>query len=189
MFQIEPLASRNLPRRKEFGIEDYQSFREDLDHYLTQLLVDNTIRNRLYSVPIPDKGKDKIRSYLGALREAVDKADMPEAKRAALHKKLNAFEEALDKPRLNLVQVALIAMAIVEFPGAAWQSYDVVSGLMHKVLVTVAEAKAADDENRRLPPADAPAALLPPRREDFKPKSSGMGRKTSPDDLDDDIPF
>jgi hypothetical protein len=36
-FKIEPFASRDVPRRGDFGGSDYQEFRADLDHYLTQL--------------------------------------------------------------------------------------------------------------------------------------------------------
>ncbi len=133
-FKIEPFASREVPRRRDFGQDDYREFRSDLDHYLTQLLVDNTLRNRRNSVPISPKDKDRIRGYLYALRQAVDEAKLPDAKRATLHKRLAEFEAALDKPRLNLMEATMLAIAILGLPGAVWTSADVVGKLTQNIL-------------------------------------------------------
>ncbi len=176
-FEIEPFASRDMPRRRNFGHEEYQDFRSDLDHYLTQLLVDNTLRNKRNSVPISEKDKDRIRSHLHGLRAAIDAAELTDSKRATLHKRLAEFEEALDKPRLNLMSATLFAFAILGLPGAVWQSADVVGKLTQNILSVIAEAKLADDENRRLAPSEPRAALIPPRQEPFDK------------DLDDEIPF
>ena len=188
-FKIEPFASRDVPRLRDFGFHDYQEFRADLDHYLTQLLVDNTLRNRRNSVPIPPKDKDRIRGHLHALRQAVDEANLTDAKRSALHKRLSDFEAALDKPRLNLMEATMFAIAILGLPGAVWSSAEVVGKLTQNVLSIVAEAKQADDENRRLAPTEPRAVLLPPRQEVPKPKSSKAGGTSPTGDLDDEIPF
>lgn len=185
-FKIEPFASREVPRRKNFSYDDYEEFRSDLDHYLTQLLVDNTLRNRRSSVPISAKDKDRIRSHLHALREAINTAKLTDAKRAALHKRLADFESALDKPRLNLMEATMLAVAILGLPGAVWQSAEVVGKLTQNVLTIVAEAKLADDEDRRLPLTEPRAALLPPRQE---PDVSKRGGRSFDKELDDEIPF
>lgn len=183
--KIEPFASRDVSRRRDYGRDDYQDFRSDLDHYLTQLLVDNTLRNRRNSVPILAKEKDRIRAYVHSLRKAVDEADLTDSKRAALHKKLADFEAALDKPRLNLMEAAMLVIAIAGLPGAVWASHEVVGKLTQNILSVVGEAKLADDEDRRLPPTEPRAALLPPRQEPAPSKEGGSFGK----ELDDEIPF
>lgn len=188
-FKIEPFASRDVPRRSNFGSDDYQEFRSELDHYLTQLLVDNTLRNRRNSVPIQPKDKDRIRQHLHALRQAVDAADLTDAKRATLHKRMSDFEAALDKPRLNLMEATMFAIAILGLPGAIWTSADVVGKLTQNVLSIIAEAKLADDENRRLGPTEPRVALMPPRQNEVKPKPSRPSGTSRSDDLDDEIPF
>lgn len=184
-FKIEPFASRDVPRRRSYDYAEFQEFKSDLDHYLTQLLVDNTFRNRRYSVPISESEKGRIRSHLHALREAVDASNLPDSKKTALHKRLADFEAALDKRRLNLIEVTMFTLAVVSAPGAAWQSAEVVGKLTQNVLSIIAEAKEADDENRRLPPEEPRAALLPPRKETNFSKEYGSFDK----DLDDEIPF
>lgn len=184
-FKIEPFASLDVPRRKDFEDASFVEFKADLDHYLTQLLVDNTIRNRRNSVLLVEKDKERIRAHVRAIKDAIDNADLSEAKRAALHKKLAAFEAALEKTRLNLMDATMFAIAILGLPGAVWASADVVGKLTQTVLTIVAEAKVADDENRRLAPPEAPSALMPPRADDLKRKSEDSLAK----ELDDEIPF
>jgi hypothetical protein len=66
--EIEPFASMQVPRHKDYGDPDYRQFRADLDHYITQLLIDNSIRTKKDSVGVLPKTKDKIRQYVYALR-------------------------------------------------------------------------------------------------------------------------
>ena len=120
-----------------------------------------------------------VRAHLHALRKAIDEANLTDAKRAALRKRLADFEAALDKPRLNIMEATMVAIAILGLPGAVWSSADVVGKLTQNILTIVAEAKLADDENRRLPSPELRAALLPPRPR--QPRSS--------DDDDEEIPF
>ena len=83
----------------------------------------------------------------------------------------------------------MLAIAILGLPGAVWTSADVVGRLTQNVLSIVAEAKLADDENRRLPPTEPRAALMPPRQEDFGRRPPKAGDKSLADEIDDDIPF
>jgi len=41
-YEIEPLSSLPIPRLDEFNENAHRQFRADLDHYLTQLLLDNS---------------------------------------------------------------------------------------------------------------------------------------------------
>jgi hypothetical protein len=42
-YEIEPFATLSVPRLKNFNSDEHRQFKADLDHYLTQLLLDNTI--------------------------------------------------------------------------------------------------------------------------------------------------
>lgn len=179
-FGIEPFASLSMPRFDAYNKnkDDYKQFRADLDHYTTQILLDTSIRGRRDSVFIDPNVKDRIRSYLHGLRTAVGQSNFGSSKREMLLKKLEEFERALDKDRLNLVAVTRLVISILAVPGSLWGSYEVVTKLTTNILQVVGEAKSADDERRQLPPADKPAALSPPRIE-----------SESKDEFDDEIPF
>jgi hypothetical protein len=180
-FRIEPFLNSVVPQRQHFNRsdEDYRQFVADLDHYMTQLVLDSSMRSRRDSVFIAPPVKDKIRKYLHGLKTAVDQSNFPASKRAALLEKLAEFERDLEKQRLSLIAVTRFMLGVMVIPGGAWASWEVVSKLTTSILQVVAEAKSVDDENRSLPPSEAPAVLLPPRRSEPRPTN----------ELDDDVPF
>ena len=180
-YQIEPFSSLEVPRLDDFGAKDHRQFKADLDHYMTQLLLDNSIRGKRDSVLIETKGRDRIRSHVHELRKCVDSSGLPEVKKTALLKRITEFEAELEKRRLNLLAVARVTFELMAVPGGVWSSADITYKLITNVLQTVGEAKAIEDEARRLPPTEAPVALSAPRRE---------GLRAAPaSDLDDEIPF
>ena len=177
-FDIAPLARLEVPRASKFSSDEYREFRSDLDHYLTQLLLSNSARDKRDSVLLTAEFKETIRSYVFSLRNIVEKSDaIDEARRRELLKHLADFEAALDKKRLGLMSVALVMIALAGAPGALGASVDVANKLLLKILSTVSEAKQHDDATRRLPSAAAPLAITGPRA---APTNT---------DMDDDIPF
>lgn len=180
-FEIEPFLSMEVPLWSEFDNKHHREFQADLDHYLTQLVIDNSLRAKRDSVTILPKSKDRIRAHVQGLRDCVDNANMTDAKREALIKKLDDFEKELEKQRLNLFVTARIAFELLAIPGGVWASAEIANKLIHNVMQTVAEAKAAEDETRQLPPTATPKALSPPRQTPPPAFAS--------DDLDDDVPF
>lgn len=179
-YEIEPFASMDVPRYKDFGREDHRQFRADLDHYLTQLLLDNNSRSKRESVLITAELSTTIRTYVFHLRQLIETAsDLDESKRTVLLRRLSEFEAELEKKRLSIVAVAVLAITLAGAPGAVWASADVANKLLTNILRAVGEAKIADDAARLPPPSTAPMSLTGPRKHE-KPSSR---------DLDDDIPF
>jgi len=189
-YKIEPFASLEVPRHEKFDIDVHRQFKSDLDHYMTQLLVNNSIERKRDSVQLAPKVKDKIRSYVHGLKTAIDNGDFTDSKRARLHKILSEFEAELDKRRLSFLAVTKLAIVILSVPGGLWGSYEAVTKLTNNVLQAIGEAKTVEDESRLLPDAKPPARLLPPRKDDnsLVPKAK-KGPKRFPADLDDEIPF
>lgn len=190
-YEIDALSTWQIPHIDNFGNSDYRQFQADVDHYVTQLAIGHSLRNRRDSVPIPQESKDKIRDYLRALRECIEKADMSDAKRANLLDKLTAFEAELEKRRLTLLALTRLMVSIAVVPGGVWASYDIASKLLNNVMQIVGEAKAADDENRQmpaLPGEEAPKPLLL-RAEERKRPVRPSAPAFEPGGMDDDIPF
>jgi hypothetical protein len=190
--EVEPFKSMEVPQFEDYDYSAERQFRHDLDHCLTQLVMGNVIRDRRNSIALTTDTKERIRSHIHHIKTAIDQADVSDAKRAALHSKLADFEAALEKGRLNLFAVSRVVFEILSVSANVAGLADSTSfnRLVHNIMTTVAVAKAADDENRRLPPPDAPKAILPPRAAVPKPKPK---RTTALDDfsadLDDEIPF
>lgn len=189
-YQIQPFASMVLPTRKRFESEHFDEFKVDLDHYAAQLLLDNSIRGKRDAIAMEEKTKDRLRQHVLAIKTLIDQAEMPEPRRAALHKKIADFEAALEKPRVNIAMLAQVLVGILAGAASVAQLTDspTMQRLVATIMSTIGEAKAVDEEKRELPPLQPPQALLPPRPEN--PAMERIGRdKTSPRGLGDDMPF
>jgi hypothetical protein len=184
---IEPFKSMDMPRYENFDYGVHRQFRADLDHYMAQLVIGNTIRARGDSVAVSEDVKSRIRAHIHHIKQHIDKAEVSDAKRAALHAKLAAFETALEKDRVNVMVVGgmLIGLLAASANVATLADSPTFQKLVSNVMKDVAEAKAVDDEIRRLPPHDPPIALLPARRNE-PPRPV---REEFSADLDDEIPF
>ncbi len=184
-FEIEPFVSMEVPNRRQFDMRDYDQFKFDLDHYVTQLVLGNSFRSKADSVEILPKTKDNLRGYVYALRECIEKGKMDDKKREALLKRLDALEKELEKRRVSMMTVARVAFALWAVPGATWQSYDVANKLITNLMTNVAEAKEAEDSQKKLPTGQPPKALSPPRKKIASPFEQAGGGFES----DDEVPF
>lgn len=181
-YEIQPFAAMPIPRLKTFGRDEHRQFKADLDHYLTQLLLDNSSRAKRDTVLVSLELKDTIRTYIFHLRKLIEGADdLDEAKRQVLLKRLNEFESELDKKRISLVAVTVLAITLASAPGALWSSADAANKLLTNILRAVGEAKLVDDATRQLPPTVPPMAITGPRPNEIV--------KSDFQDMDDDIPF
>jgi hypothetical protein len=187
-YQIEPFAKMIVPRRDKFDSNDFVEFQTELDHYLIQIMLDNTMRLRRDTAAIDSKSREKIRDYLNVLKKAIDDAEMSEAKRSALRSKLSQFEAELDKSRVPIFMLARILLEVVSLTANVVALAE--SPTFHKIVSNtfqaVAVVKAEDDGNRQLPPTEPPKALLPPRPVEERRRGSAT---TEGYDLNDDIPF
>lgn len=179
--EIEPFASMEVPRYDSNRSSNWQAFRFDLDHYVTQIVLDNSTRNRSSSVAILPKTKEQIRAYVQGLRNCIEKGNLDERKREALLAKLDALEKELEKRRTSMIAIATIAYHIFAVPGTMWASADIANKLMTNVLTNVAEAKAEEDATKKIAPPESVKALSAPRKPNPSPFDTA--------DLDDDIPF
>jgi len=175
-FEIEPFMEMQVPQLAGYDYAAQRQFKADLDHYVTQMLLDSSLRRKRDSVPLTEDAKGRVRRYILGIRECIDKSGFDDAKRSALHDKLSKFEAELERRRLSLLAVTRVVIEIMAVPGALWATGDVTAKLVSNILHEVGEAKAADDASRELPPVEKPTALIPPRKEELEY-------------LDDEIPF
>jgi len=185
-YEIEPFASLSVPRLEDFDTKVHRQFKADLDHYLTQLVLDNSSRAKRDSVLVSAELKTTIRTYLHHLRVAIDKAeDLSEARRNVLLGKLAEFEAELDKKRLSLLAVTVLTITLLSAPGGLGATADMAGKLLTNILRVVGDAKLTEDEARRLPSSAAPMAITGPRKDDPQLDNKTVRRP----DLDDEIPF
>jgi hypothetical protein len=187
-FGIEPFASMQIPR-EGYNTYEYTEFRHELDDAVAHLVLTNAIKLRRDTMIVPNGVKEAIRTHLHHIREHLEKAVISDTKRAALKRKLDEFDAALEKNRFNYLAAGRVAMEILSLTANVLSVTE--SATVHKLLTnmmqTVAEAKADDDEKRNLPPSDPPPIMLPAKREE--PQVVNGAREDFGADLDDEIPF
>lgn len=186
-FGIEPFATMEMPSLGNFDNRTHRQFKADLDFYMTQLVIDNTLRDRRDSVLMSSTAKERIRNYLHELKQCIDKADLSDSRKEALLRKLGDFEAELDRRRLSLLALTRVTLEIMMIPGGLWASQQITTRLVNNLLQTVAEEKVVDDQSRQLPPVAPPQKLMPPREailENKRPQPAAFDTA-----LDDDVPF
>ncbi len=183
--EIEPFTKMMVPKIANYNDHDYKQFQADLDHFVTQLVLDNTVRAKRTSVEVLPTSKDQIRSYVHGLRKCVEDSNMTAPKKRALLDKLDAFEKELERRRLSILAVTLLSFEILAIPGATWASVDMAHKLITNITQTVAEAKQEEEKTRKVGPTQQPKALSPPRAS----KDTSNESWSSKSDLDNDIPF
>lgn len=88
-FEIEPFTSIEIPRHANYKNSDYKQFESDLDHFVTQLVIDNSLRSKKTSVEILPESKDKLRSYVHGLRTCLENSNMNDKKKRYLISSIN----------------------------------------------------------------------------------------------------
>lgn len=185
-FEIEPFVSTQVPQYADYRTSDYQQFRYDLDHYVTQLVIDNSLRSKKTSVALLPETRDRIKTYVHGLRECIEKSNLPQKKRTALLNKLDQFEKELEKRRLSIMEVTLLSFALLSAPGGIWGSAEIMQKLLVNINQVVAEAKADEDKTQQIE-HQSPKALSPPRTPAKPSKPPSWEPRGG--DLDDEIPF
>jgi hypothetical protein len=179
--EVEPFVSTHIPKHADYRTSDYKQFESDLDHFVTQLVIDNSIRAKKTSVEIFPASKDKIRSYVHGLRQCVENANIIDKKKKKLLDKIDEFEKELEKRRINILAVTLLSFEILAIPGATWASIDMTYKLITNINQEFAESKSLEDQTRQISPNVPPKVLSPPRPS--KKWSDGEG------ELEDEVPF
>lgn len=187
-YHIEQFANMALPQVETFQGGGFATFKADLDHYLTQFIVTRSIQNRQDTIIAYPAVRQKIRTYLHHIKEQIDKADLAEDRKAALHKKLVEFEKVLSHDRLNVVTAARIVIEVISLSANALTVAD--SQMLHKllnnVMIAMGTERASQAQTRMLQSPASPPAVTHITPRTLKPEPTA---KEGWPDLDDEIAF
>jgi hypothetical protein len=183
-FDIPDLKDFQLPTTTNYDWEVFEAFSRKVRFFATHYRLSARAQRGRHSVELQQFHKDRIRTLTAHLREAVEKADMPDWRRDRLRKRIADFEKALDGKRLNFAE----AMVFIGLLGAGLHGLgDGAEGaakLVHEIAVAIGQSKEVEDETRpTLPPAEVkpPIYLI----EDKQASPPNFQRE----EMDDEIPF
>jgi hypothetical protein len=186
-FNIAPLAKEDVPLVRNYDDHTYRQFRADLSHCLTQIMLAQAERDRSDSIPLLQKTKQSLHSYIYYLREAIDGTDLPDWKKKRLHKQLNEFESELTRNRFRVNVAFGVIAAILAATADLGPAHDTVTRLANTIMRELGTATEQDHEQRHIS-RDPPSVLLPPRRKEKSAKNTKIDMFDR-SELDDEIPF
>lgn len=150
-YKVEPFNSMPVPRFRDFDINDFQEFKGDVEFFLAGAVLSQSSRAKKDSVLITPHLKDTLKTYTSNLRRVLEESiDIDEAKRSALLQRLDEFENELERKRLNLLTVAMVAITFLGAPGSLGSSAEIANKLFANILHEVHEARNQDDTLRAL---------------------------------------
>ena len=187
-FGIDEVANFHVPRVLDFEDSNYRQFKMDLDHFLTQVELENAAKAKRTSVYIDEDARGTLRAYVASLRDLIERSDIGKKKKDALLAKLAEFESELNKKRLNLIHLSVVAVALLGAPGGIFASGEAGAKLVQSIIRTVSEAKASEEEARQRAGLveETKAISGPVHAPSKKPAPSDFSRGG---DFDDEIPF
>jgi len=156
----------------------YINFTADVDHFTTQVRIQNAPRNRQNSVGLDGNTKAKIHHYIQRIREAIEKANLPEDKKDSLFSKLSNFALEVDKNRTSLQAGMAVYIAVCDGIGQGFRKLEPVRKMIDSIAALLGRAKEAED-SLQLPSPPELKRIPPPHRQLEPPPSSE----------DDEIPF
>jgi hypothetical protein len=153
-----------------------------VDHYLVQIQIKHARRDMGYSVALDPPTKLKIRHFLEQVKQLFDRLEnVPERKKEALYRKLNALIDEVDRTRTRYDVYADLAIEVSNTTGKVARNLRPASKFLDQIMKLLGKAKEA--EGTRALPAP-PKQLEPPKMRLLAPKNP-----PARPDLDDEIPF
>lgn len=182
-YGIEALVQSQVPSANGRIFEEYRQFVSDVDHFTTQIRIRHATKNRKNSVGLDGNTKRKIHHHIHQIRNAIDQAELPDAKRESLYEKLGRFALEVDKARTGLEAGMAIYIAVCDGIGQGFKKLESARRWVDSIAGLLGRAKEVEDSLRPiLPPPTERRRLEPPRSRHPAPPPKGA-------DLDDDIPF
>lgn len=185
-FRIPGLSDFRLPATGNLPWEVFEDFNRRVRFFTTHHRLTAKAQRSRTSVELQGSHKDRIRTLIAHLREAVDKSEMPDWRKDRLRKAMLDFEKALDGRRLNFAQAMTFLALIGAGLHGVGESADGLGKLVHEITVAIGQSKELEDAVRKplpKPAAKAPVYLIEKKDPD-RPATTFTRSQ-----LDDEIPF
>lgn len=182
-FDIPDIKDYRLPQSANFPWEKFEEFNRKVRFFaMTYRLAAKAERSR-YSVELQGTHKDRIRTLIAVLKEAIDKADMPDWRKDRLRKRIADFEKALDGKRINFADAMIFVAALGAGLHGVGAGAEGLGKVVHEIAIAIGQSKDVEDETR---PAMPKLELTRPVYQiEHKEAPASFQR----DEMDDEIPF
>ncbi len=179
-YDIPVLQGWRVPAAQDDVDDIYINFAAEVDHFTTQVRIQNAPRNRQNSVGLDGNTKARIHHYIQRIRDAIERAtDLPvDKRRFPTTAKLNDFAAAVDKARTPLQAGMAVYIAVCDGIGQGFKKLEPARKMIDSIAALLGRAKEAEDR-LRLP--------SPPELRRIEPPHGQL--EPPPISEDEEIPF
>lgn len=183
----------------DYGHADWRAFKSVFDYRMTKLVHTKARATNTDGFLLTEVAKEGIRTHLSGLRKYITESDLPEKTKKKLLDKVDEFETALHKRKMNMTAVYAFAGFIIGNLADVTTIADstVVHKLLNSVFHVANEEVVKTEEVTKLMapktplmisgPSPAPnSSPIPPKQSRAQPQGP---RESFSSDLDDEIPF
>jgi hypothetical protein len=181
-YGIEALTGWRVPSVRDDIAAACTQFEADVDHFTMTIRIRHAPRNRRNSVGLDGNSKTKIHHHIEQIRNAIEQADLPEAKRDALFDKLHVFLLEVDKSRTSLDAGMAIYIAVCDGIGQGFKKLEPARRFIDSIAALLGRAKEVEDSLRPTLPAPRERKQIEAPRKQLEPPSLWQRN-------DDEIPF
>lgn len=176
---IDIFEGRSLPHTQDEILEKFYTYSRYVDRYITRVRVRSMRRKSLYSVPLTEEEKRKIRHLIEQIKNVLDESNLSIEKKESIHSIMADLLEEVEKDRTGLDVFADKAGRIARISGDfAREGVEPWWQFFRPIFEIFGAAKEREEEAPRLPAPKPPKRIEGPRRTIAAPPLS-----------DDDIPF
>lgn len=186
--QLSFMNDWSLPSTNESDsiVQDtYRQLLVDVDFNKIQIRIKNARRIKKYSVALDHTTKQKIRHYLGQIKEVIDKLEVSDSKKEALYSKIGALEDEVNRDRTRFDAAMALVLEVGDTTGEFGKRLKPIKEIMDSITGVIKAAKG--DEEQRYPSLAAPET--PKQIESPKKQLPSPETNNGSGDLDDEIPF
>lgn len=182
-YGITDLEGWKVPSIRDDIAHIFVDFTLAVDHVTMQVRLRHGPRNRQNSVGLDATARAKIQHYIAQIREAIDKANLPESKRESLYKKLNNFSLEVDKNRTSLQSGMAFYIAVCDGIGQGFEKLEPARKWIDSISTLLGRAKDIEDNMRPALPRQAERKQLEGPHGRLSPSASNSK------DLEGEVPF
>jgi hypothetical protein len=186
---VDGFEHLSVPANRNNYHDEYRNIVLAVDRFTLGIRVAHAQLRKQFSVALDGAAKEKIRHYLGQLKQIVDTLDVSQRKREAIISKLIALEEELERDRTRFEIVGAFIIDAATIAGQAGEQLEPWRRWVDSALRVFGLAKDEEQVSPGLPPPRRPKRIEPPKSAPPKLDRPSFGRSDKTDDIDDDIPF
>ncbi len=186
-FDIPELKDFQLPHSGKFDYDAFEDFSRRVRFFSTHFRLTAKATRGNYSVELQGSHKDRIRTLVSHLKEAIDRSDLASGRKSILQRRILDFEKALEGKRLKFADAMMCLSLLGAGLYGVGEGAEGLSKLVHEITVAIGQSKEAEDSKIQLlprPPLKPPVYLL-----QVTTDTGASGGTNKSRELDDEIPF